>query len=314
MGRISAYFGVAASTFLVAACGSGGGGGGAAAPAMATALITSQNAPAIAAAAVGATSDSQILGDLSGLGGVGAATATVPDDGAPPTAEVTIGPDEQPCLAGGTQTVTAEIDDPQAGTSVGDSVSIVWAACNQGDGVELSGAWDFVVSMFELDPIAQTLLMEVDVTVGDVTVTEGGESITMSGDMNILLDSTNPPVSTIVVDGNLLDLTSGVETLSLSEFTVMSSVDPISGDTSFEVSGVLMSSEFDGQIVYTTTTPLDLDIDGDPTSGLMVITGADGATITVRVVSEQQVDLELDLDGDGTLDEVVVTTWDALNT
>jgi hypothetical protein len=73
-----------------------------------------------------------------------------------------------------------------------------------------------------------------------------------------------------------------------------------------------MAPEFVGSVQFATTASLPLDGSGTPTGGSLVITGADGATITVRIVSAQQVELDLDLDGNGSVDEVVMTTWSEL--
>ena len=102
MGRFIGYLLVAASAIGLTACGGGGGGG---APLTATAVITSQNAPEVAGAVIGAAATGQDLGDLGGLASpAGAPTGTVTvaevNVGAPPTAEVTIGPEVTPCEGG----------------------------------------------------------------------------------------------------------------------------------------------------------------------------------------------------------------------
>lgn len=311
MARIIGRFMIAASTMALVACGGGGGGSGGAAPITATALITSQNAPAIASAVVGAASGTQSIGDLGGLAapaGPGALPVMEANAGAPPTAEVTIGPDIVPCAVNGTQTFSAEIADP-ATMSGGDSISLLFALCDEGDGTILDGGFDFVVQSFQGDPLTGAFLFNVGVTVSSLSMTEGGETETLSGDMNLTVDTLNPPAAAISVYGSSLTVLSGVETGSLSEFSIVTTVDPLAGTSLFEVNGYLMSSEFTGEVHFTTTAALQLDGTGEPTTGQVVITGADGATITMRVVSTQQVELDIDLDGDGSIDEMQVTTW-----
>jgi len=311
MTRISGYLWTAAGAMALAACGGGGGGGaGAVAPITASAIITSQNAPAIAGAVVGATSGTQSVGDLGGLGaGPGTLTVQEPSSpGAPPTAEVTIGPDMLPCLFGGTQTLLAEIADPLTTTS-GDSISVTFAACNEGDGMLLDGAFGFVVQSFLGDPLTGILNMSVAVTVTDLAITEAGVMTSMNGTMNLTLDASNPTSTTVILDGTELTLVSGVETESLSDFAIITTVDPLAGTSTFEINGYVMSSEFTGDVNFSTMEALQIDVSGDPSTGEVMITGADGATITMRIVSAQQVELDIDFDGDGTIDEMQVTTW-----
>jgi hypothetical protein len=313
MGRINGYLLVVASTMSLVACGGGGGGGSGVAPITATAVIDSLTAPAIAGAVVGAASGTQSIGDLGGLAapaGPGALPVMEANVGAPPTAEVTIGPETTTCAGpgGGEQTFTAEIANPET-MSGGDSISLLFSLCDQGDGTVLDGGFDFVVQSFQGDPLTGAFLFNVGVTVSSLSMTEGGETETLSGDMNLTVDTLNPPAAATSVYGSSLTVLSGVETGSLSEFSIVTTVDPLAGTSLFEVNGYLMSSEFTGEVHFTTMAALQLDGTGEPTTGQVVITGADGATITMRVVSAQQVELDIDLDGDGSIDEMQVTTW-----
>lgn len=311
MARIIGRFMIVTSTIWLVACGGGGGGGGGAAPITANAVITSQNVPAIAGAVVGATEGTQSIADLGGLAapvGPGALPVQEANAGAPPTAEVTIGPDMTPCLVTGTQTFSAEIADP-ATMSGGDSISLLFSLCDEGDGTVMDGGFDFIVQSFQGDPLTGAFLFNVGVTVSGLSMTEGGETTTLSGDMTLTVDTLNPPSAAISVYGSSLTVLSGVETGSLSEFSIVTTVDPLAGTTLFELNGYLMSSEFTGDVHFSTTAALQLDVAGDPSTGEVVITGADGATITMRIVSAQQVELDIDLDGDGSIDEMQVTTW-----
>jgi hypothetical protein len=134
----------------------------------------------------------------------------------------------------------------------------------------------------------------------------------MDGEMNLIVDTTSAPALTIAVDNASLTVVSGTETASLSGFSVISTIDPLAGTAAFAVDGSLMGSGFDGEVQIATTAPVQLDTNGAPAGGQLVITGADGATITVDILSAQQVELNIDLDGNGSVDEVVLTTWDAL--
>ena len=158
------------------------------------------------------------------------------------------------------------------------------------------------------------LTLDVGVTLFDLDVTESGETVTLDGDMNLLLDTSDSLSTTITVDGDSLTLVSGVETATLSDYAMTISVDPLSSSTSFSISGFLSASDFSGTVGFSTNASLALDSLGTPTSGVIVITGADGAAITVRIFSTQNIQLDVDSNGDGAVDDVIMTSWSELQT
>ena len=74
-----------------------------------------------------------------------------------------------------------------------------------------------------------------------------------------------------------------------------------------------MSSEFDGEIYYETTTPLQFGADGTAPTGEFVIRGANDASITVVFGGGETVEMNVDTDGDGQLDDMIMTTWQEVN-
>jgi len=314
MARMFGFCIILFSAMVMIACGGGGGGSSPGNPPQtATATINPGNAPAIAAAVLDASDESQFFGDLGGLAApAGASTGTVTVGGAP-VEEVTIGPEMENCAVAGTSMFSAEIADPQT-LSNGDSLSFTFMQCDEGDGVVLDGGFDFLVNLFNGDVFNDTFTLDVGVTLFDLMVTEGGETNTLDGDMNLLLDTSDTLETTITINGDSLSLVSGLETATLSDYAMTISVDPVSGSSSFSISGFLSASDFTGTVEFSSNASLAVDSLGTPSSGVIVITGADGATITVRIFSAQQIQLDVDSNGDGEVDDVIMTSWSELQT
>ncbi|MDJ0926638.1 MAG: hypothetical protein QNJ73_03220 [Gammaproteobacteria bacterium] len=318
MSRTIGCFCMAISVLLLTACG---GGGGSSAPAVggiqtltATAPITSQNAPIITRSVLGAAAGSDGLADLGGLAGpagglTGTMTINNANVGANPN--VVIGPQTENCLVSGTQTFTADIQDPLTMTS-GDTLDFDFALCDNGDGVVMNGGFSMVVQSFSGDPFLGAFVMNVNVTASNLSATENGDTSTTDGDMNMIVDTMNTPSVSITISSSSLVMTDSTGTATLAGYSMSVAIDQLMGTAMFTVSGFLESPDFTGMVEFTTNVPLDLSGVGAPTGGEFVINGADGAVITVRIVSDQQIEIDVDLEGDGNIDDMIVTSWDQL--
>ena len=305
-----------AGSLLVACGGSSDGGGGGAAP-TATAIIDSETAPAMVEAALGAALESGALQDLGGLAAPSGATmsAAIVESGTStngPTAEVQVGPEVIQCAVSGNISFSADIQNQET-ISAGDSFSFSFNNCDEGDESVLNGSFDFEVDSFTGDMSSEAFAMTVSITVTGFQVFEGGETATLDGDFTMSLDNTDAPVTTVSISGNSLSVDNGVESASLSQFSSTVTVDPLTGLTTIDMSGFMMSSEFDGEIYYETTTPFQFGADGTPIAGEFVVEGANDASITVMFVGGDSVEMNLDTDGDGQTDEVIMTTWTELD-
>jgi hypothetical protein len=303
---------------LLVACGgsSDGGSSGGAAP-TATATIDSETAPAMVEAALGAALESGALQDLGGLAAPsgGTMSAAIVESGTSangPTAEVQVGPEVIQCAVSGSISFSADIQNQET-ISAGDSFSFSFNNCDEGDESVLNGSFEFEVDSFTGDMSSEMFAMTVSITVTGFQVVEGGETATLDGDFTMSLDTNDALVTTVSISGNSLSVDNGVESASLSQFSSTVTVDPATGLTTMDISGFMMSSEFDGEIYYETTTPLQFGADGTPVTGEFVIEGANGASITVMFGGGDSVEMNLDTDGDGQTDEVIMTTWQELD-
>ncbi|MGI9344358.1 MAG: hypothetical protein ACR2QV_16115 [Gammaproteobacteria bacterium] len=325
--RIAALVaGIAVITGL-AGCGGGGGGGSAPTP-VASAALTTANATVVAGATTDATLTSSTFDDLAGLGVLGSPAVAAVQSGADAsvtlakntarlqatTAEVMVGPETISCDIGGTMTITADIQNPEMLTA-GDTFTLSYVNCDFGQGPAVDGSISFTVTSFQGDLVSEQFVLGFSLQINNLQMAEAGDNLSLDGDLTMSLDTTGT-LSSVSVSSNSLTLTDGVDTVSLTQYSTTADVDLSVFPEAFTLqsSGFLMSSDFDGEVQFNTTVALQGNGEGNPVSGELVITGANGATITVIPLDAQNVRLELDLDGDGAVDPngVVDLTWQQL--
>lgn len=316
---------------IVAACGGSSGGDGAATGTtpVANAVLTTDNAVTVAGSTTDAALFSAEFDELGNLGIIGSpggmavvqsagdASVTLAKQTASlraETAEVSIGPETQDCPLGGQMTISAEIQDPETLTA-GDTFSITYIECNFGEGMVANGGIGFTVTSFTGDLTGEDFSMGFDLTISGLSMVELGEEVTFDGDLSMSMSFTSTG-SVMTMSGSSLRLSKGVEFFELSEFSTTATIELSVFPQSFSVesSGYLMSSEFDGEVRFSTTVALQGSGEDNPGTGEFLITGADGATIRVIPMDGQNVRLELDLDGDGAVDPegTVDMTWQEL--
>lgn len=314
----------------ITGCG-GGGGGSNADPAPAEYLaITSANAPDVASIVIQTVGSALAVADpgggvIAGTSAPAAASSRVlarhfpllPQlrrqaqggrEGVGPLASV--GPITDPCLVSGSVSLSGNLADPER-LSVGDRITAVSNDCDDGDGAVTDGRLELLVRALQGDPDTDAFLIRADTELTRFVVTEDGESTTANGAFDLTLDSLAfPAISTRIV-GDSLELASGGDTFTLTNFDEM--IDTTGSDLPYQdlvtAAGTLASRLLAGKVDYDTTMPVEGPAGDAPESGEILITGANGATIRVVVQGQASVDLEIDLDGNGTVDEVQATTW-----
>jgi hypothetical protein len=210
--------------------------------------------------------------------------------------------------------VTFSADIASADTlTAGDHVSFTYEACDQGDGAVLDGGFEMTIRTFQGDVANGSFLMTVELAMTDFGVLEGGQAATLDGGLSMTLDTRDANAFRIEVSGDTLDVATNGEFASLADFRLEITSETQLGTSMLEVDGYLMSSAFSGEVRYETSESFNLDATGVPTAGQIRITGAENASITISILSEQNAQLDIDLDGDGTVDEVVTVTWTELN-
>jgi len=145
-------------------------------------------------------------------------------------------------------------------------------------------------------------------------VTEGGETASATGTINIEIDTTDPLVTTIAVSTSTLVTTSAGTEEVLTNFTVEITEDAstfpvaVTTETSFTIS----SPRIGGSVTVSTSLSLQSIGEEYPFVGELRIEGADGAVIVMIALDANTVRLEIDIDGDGATDDTIDLTWDEL--
>jgi hypothetical protein len=319
-----------ASAFLLAGCGGGSDGGDTVASETA-AEITSDNAQTIAAATVSAALQTGGLSDFAGFMPVAMASMTpesaelyatlaeihaqyadqLQHKAISGTSMIVVSEETTPCALSGTVTVTIDVAS-ESTIRVGDTITAVFSACSDSEGVVVNGTFAMTISAFDGDPFSEMLLLGVDVEVSDFSVTSGEDVASMDGTLGITIDTRATPVTVVTVSAPSLVVSHDGATHTLSSFTSEQTLDGSATSYSLEMSGTLASSGFEGTVDFETTIALQSLGDSYAFAGELLITGADGATILLLVVDNVNVDLVIDTDGDGEVDDTLNTTWEAL--
>ena len=302
--------------------GCGGGNSNNSAPPAGDELVTltSENATTVASVVAEQVVEDGLFDALTrGLPIVSAgpgAAAALTSLSAPPLPlgmlAVTASSQEQ-CAVDGFVDVTVDVSDPQT-VSVNDRFTFEFTDCDDGTGVILDGGLDMTVSGFDGDPSADNFYIALNIELSAFQVNEGGELTGASGSVGIEIDSTMPPITTIVVSSTALTTTrNGItEVVSNMSVTVTENGSTFPPSVAINTSFRISSSRLGGDVIVSTSLGLKSFGDGFPLMGELEIRGADNATIVIVALDANMVRLEIDIDGDAIPDEVVDMTWEEL--
>lgn len=314
---------------LLAACGGGGGSSATVAPPpaqVAPVEIASANAATVASDSLWASAFfGADIGTLTGIASSGSQPgATIfprlsklTESGiykmASPVLEATMGPMTEDCMMGGTATLTMTYTDLLTITA-GDSISMDFVNCDDGDGQIMDGFMQMTFTAFSGDIDTGLFQTTVVVTVDNLSSDDGsllGPAV-VDGGFTMMLNTLALPVTSTNISGDLLSVTVAARHLTMVDFTSTQISDQGVFPTAYEVTanGMVRSNRFDGEAECETITPFSSSGVEFPYAGEMVITGANGATITVIVLDNQMVRLIMDYNGDGVEDERRDVPWD----
>jgi len=310
---------VISGVLTLVGCSGGGGGGDPAAPA----AITAGNATLIAASVMGAAQNAADLGQFTFFGPtttlafssksiLAAKVADVRNAGldalmrraqAIPLAPIS--PDTTPCADAGRVTLSGDV--AAAGTlTPNDTIALDFALCVEG-AVTVNGRFSMQVVSFSGDFASGTYSLNVGVQLSDLEVTIGGEATTMNGSVSLDIDAVASGTVTTTVTSTSISVARHGSTSTFSNYS--STTTTLSGAFARDVSGSLTSSAFSGSVTFSTTTLLQGACGCSTDAGQVVITGANGGTITVVVLDATFVRLKVDTNGDGTVDATFDVTW-----
>lgn len=320
-------FTVPAFGMLLGACGGNSDGGPLP---IDYAVISGDNAAAIAGDVLGASLKGGPIGEYARLLALGGSISTPPSSGStskPGLAvaqakalleknavgplSAPIAPTTSPCSIGGSVTLSGDISSTQILTS-GDTITFEFADCDDGV-IVVSGTFQMTIMSFAGDFVSGSFSFEVDATLGDFHVTENGvTSASIDGAVTLGLDLTVLPYIGLTVSSSALDVDDGVSVRTLENYSLSETRDSLTGAYTRSVSGRVTSSAFFGAVDFETSVALESLDDGYAYIGRLEISGAGGATIAIIILDSTTIRLEVDENGDGTVDRSIDTTWDAL--
>jgi len=223
-----------------------------------------------------------------------------------------VDPVTEPCLAGGSIRLAGTVASP--GTlGTGDSVTLTFTDCDDGDGAAVSGRLRLVVLQYAGDLLSDRFRLRADATFTSLRVTTGDGTFGADGRARLELDTLAVP-ATSAISGARLTVTSGTGRRTLSDFAVDTAVVPlpVPATTRLSGTGTLGSTGFAGTVVFVTLFPLQAAGTDRPHSGEVEILGAGDARLRVIIRDRENVEVYLDRDGNGSTDEVIATSWLAL--
>jgi hypothetical protein len=304
---------------LLAGCGGGGGGSsvvykGSEDPAPITsadatdltaAVVTAQafNFPALAAftkAGADATTPEEVLAGLSpkrlheammGLGKAG--------DGARLSVKIT-----QPCPEGGSVTIEAPSDTATTGT-----FRQTFFQCDLGDGFLINGSLVDTVTAATATVDAGSLLMNLSMSLSGASF-QFSANATYNLDSGALQDSSTGDYE---FWDNVNDMGMRIQGMDITE--TFANVTDWGDDCALtsDYAMTVFASDFGG-VDIATTSPVVFTTNqcinpGPSSGGPIVITGADGATITLTPLSTSQATVDVDEDGDTVTDATSTELW-----
>ncbi|MBU1214190.1 MAG: hypothetical protein KKA63_03035 [Gammaproteobacteria bacterium] len=325
--------GIVIAMFL-SACG-GGGGGGSTSTTPANLAYTGSTTPATITVANGSALASNVLGGASSTNIMTGASvspasrnnisayilelakaarnapAQASTSGIPATgAVVSIPATTVPGTSGGTLTMSGQVDN----TTMSGSMTLVFSSYSNGV-MRMSGTLDMAFSAWDA---ANAVPLTSTITFSNIQVTNISSNITDRMDGSFLMQiNVAANTETITVNAIMEQSPAGPQS-KLQNFVMTNTYDSILFPTS--VSEVISGRVFDslqGYVDITTPTPMvitNLNTDLFPTSGVVLLTGANGALggatkARLTAILNQQVQLDIDVDGDNIYDNATQYLW-----
>jgi hypothetical protein len=315
----------------MAACGGGGGGGIAAVPADLVS-IDAGNAETITREVLSASFGSSDLGTVAGgdiLGADGgpsalavhlagrrtiqAAGQAVSQAAGQVQPSANYGPEREDCLVSGTITLSASLASTDT-LGRGDQITAVFANCNDGDGAVYNGRLRIDVQGFTGDLFADRYQLDSRFTMTNLAITEDGLTETGNGTLNVNMNLLTAGLESYAISATRFELASGNTSWVFHDLVSSIDDDYRSGTwlTTVSESGSLESSSFGGRVDYGTTTPFQ-SVDGSyPRVGVVRIDGANGTSVVVTALDEEDLQLAIDWTGDTVVDETRLMEWNTV--
>jgi hypothetical protein len=226
-----------------------------------------------------------------------------------------------PCALSGNLAVSINDADNNNDVSAGDSLTITANSCVEASGT-LTGTLIFAISSLSGTFMSNAYSAGLTLSFDQFTVTGPQFSAGANGSLSMSLNVTGQYAYTSSVSTPSLTVTGtygGVtRTRTLASYSATATRTPNATylyQTSHTVSGSLSSTALGSQTIAfaTSTVFATRGADSYPSVGEMLITGAKGAKLRIKAISNTQVTEELDADGNGAYEIGPVTVaWNTL--
>lgn len=302
------------------ACGGGGGDVVQPPPPVAQRVVlTTANAPTVAAealqaAAVGGASAGGVAGPTAAPSTAPLAAATKALTALKQTRLQATSSQTFSCTGGGSFTVTVTVAGSQL--AAGDTIGIVFAACKEGIAIANGSLSLRVVS---ISGTASNPLVTFDVSAQDFDSTVGPLSERTNGTLRITVDDTSDAVSVVTATSDRISTERRVNgtlrasrvlsALNLRE-SIVAATGQSTGTVALIASGTFPRLGPDAVSFQVETLQPIVTNEGaaHPSAGQIKVTAANNASIVATVLATG-LRLEIDRDGNGTIDETRELTW-----
>ena len=209
--------------------------------------------------------------------------------------------DTQNCTVSGTQSVSLTMDDS---TLLFSHMSMSFNNCDEGSGEILNGSMSVKANAGH-----SNTTLDVTASYNNFRVTAAGATMAIHGGMSISEDG----AGTSVISGSSLWMVDGAsgESVHMQDFMLENTHD-LSGNNTLNGYLTVDSSMLNGRIEVTYTNVYTANGDMYASGGTVVVTGANGATLTATILDASNVSLVLDINGDGTPEATDTVTWDQI--
>lgn len=224
------------------------------------------------------------------------------------------------CTTSGSMTVSVNDSDNSGTATAGDSISITSNSCVEGSGT-ISGSLSFVINSLTGTLGSSNYSASMTMTFGNFGVAAAQFTATANGALTIAIASNGTYSNSTTVSTPSLSVAANYSgnsrSMTLTNYSATRNRTPSQTyvyTTSYSLNGYLTSSSISSQAIqFATTTPfVTRYTDNYPSSGVMVITGANSSKIRLTALSNSQVSQELDANGDGTYESSATVSWSSL--
>ncbi|MBC7919363.1 MAG: hypothetical protein H7Y28_16290 [Rhodoferax sp.] len=223
------------------------------------------------------------------------------------------------CPNGGTMTVKVQDANNNNKADSGDSITIIANQCKDGAST-IGGSLDLKIKTLTGAFNTPPSKAEMSMTLTNLVSTTASGTTSGNGTINMTLDLPDNQHINSTLQVPSLSMTSTISgttyTRSLENFSVSESVTSGLGGTSSSTSinGTITSTAL-GQktITVSTLTPFKRTLPAAyPSSGQLVVSGANGSKARITAINATQALLELDANGDGTYEVTTTKSWSQL--